>query len=270
MKNAEDYNIANEKFLAVGFGGGGKSSGFLTLPGKKKFMYIFDPNTLSTIKGHNVDYELFTPDILDLNAITLKKDVRDTIVKAQEPRTYIDFEVDFEEKLRTGFFKGYDAIGFDSMSTFQDIVMDRIMYLNDRFGKWPEQADWTATMNTIVNVMRTWTSIEDCVSYVTAHVEFKQEQESGKMQNLLSFIGKLKNKLPLLFSEIVLCYADRDAENKTRFYIQTKPDRHNPFIRCTKRGLNTVEDVTIENWNNPQKYGIGKLFSEEKDAPVES
>ncbi|KKL67674.1 hypothetical protein LCGC14_2132580, partial [marine sediment metagenome] len=214
----------------------------------------------STLKGHDVDYEIFTPDVLNLKAVTLKKDVADTYGKPQEPRTYVEFEKDFEERLDGGFFNDYDAIGFDSMTTFSDIVMDRIMYLNNRFGKWPEQADWTATMNTIKNVMRTWTSIEDCVSYVTVHNEFKQEDASGKMMNVLVLIGRLRNSLPLLFSEIWRFYADTDKDGNPRYYIQTTQDRYNPYIRNTMRGLSPVEDVTIENWMKPEDYGISALI----------
>jgi len=260
MPNANDYTLQSEKILAVGGVGGGKSAGFLTIPGKK-FMYIFDPNTLSTIKGHNVDYEIFTPDVLNLKAVTLKKGVADTTRgQPPEPRTYVEFEEDFEQRLNNGFFDDYNAIGFDSMTTFSDIVMDRIMYLNNRFGKWPEQADWTASMNTIKNVIRTWTSIEGCISYVTAHNEFKQEDVSGKMMNTLVLIGRLRNSLPLLFSEIWRFYADTDKDGNPRYYIQTTQDRYNPYIRNTMRGLSPVEDVTIENWMKPEDYGISALI----------
>lgn len=265
MPSAKDYQAKAEKILAVGTGGSGKTSGFLTLPGKK-FIYIFEPNALNTLKGHDVDYELFTPDILNLNAVTLKAGVADNKTKVTEPTTYVDFEVDFEKKLKEGFFDQYDAIGFDSMTTFSDIVMDRIMYLNGRFGKWPEQADWTATMSTIVNVMRTLTSIEGKIIYVTAHTEFKQEETTGKMMNTLSLIGRLRNKLPLLFSEVWQFSADQDAQKKTRYFVQTAQDRYSPFLRCTIKGLKTTEDVTIEDWGKPTSFGVGKLLTTNQGA----
>lgn len=259
MPNAKDYTNDDERFLAVGSTGAGKTAGFLTLSGKK-FIYMFDPSGLSTLRGQDVDYELFTPDILNMNAVTLKSGVGDRYGKPPEPRTYVEFEEHFENALKTDFFNQYDVIGFDSMTTFQDLVMDRIMYLNGRYGKWPEQADWTATMNTIVNVMRTLTSIRGKTVYVTAHIEFKQEGDSGKMQNILQFIGRLRNKLPLLFSNIWQFYADRDKNNNIRFMVQTQPDRYSPYLRSTIKGLSSAEDMTVEDWSKPQEYGIASLL----------
>ena len=259
MPSAKEIPHGNEKILAVGPGGAGKTAGFLTLPGRK-FIYLFDPSATATLRGHDVDYELFTPDILNLNAVTLKAGVADTKTRPQEPTTYVDWETDFEAKLREGFFDDYDVIGLDSMTTFSDIVMDRIMYLNGRFGKWPEQADWTATMNTIKNALRTLTSISGKTIYVTAHIEFKQEENSGRMMNVLSLIGRLRNSLPLLFSEIWQFFGDTDDKGKQRYYIRTASDRHSPYIRSTLRGLLPVEDVTIENWEHPERYGLGALI----------
>lgn len=266
MPNASTYKTSGERMLAVGGGGGGKTSAFLTLPGKK-FIYLFEPNALSTLQGHDIDYELFVPTELNLNAVALKAGVADTFGKPPKdgPKTYVDFEKDFEDRLHSGGFDGYDTIGFDSMSTFQDIVMDRILWLNGRSGKWPEQADWTATMNTIKNVMRTFTGMQGKNIYVTAHIEYKQEQDSGKMMNVLNLIGRLRNSLPLLFSDIWQFYGDRDKGGNTRYYVQTQQDRYSPYLRCTLRGINATEDVTIENWLNPEKYGVGRLMQQASD-----
>ena len=261
MPNAKDFKMGSEKILAVGPGGGGKTAGFRTLPGKG-FAYIFDPNALNTLQGDDIDYEEFTPEHLNLNAIALKAGIRDTATTPPEPFTYVDFEADFSHRLQNNGFKDYDKILFDSMTTFSDIVMDRIMHLNGRFGKWPEQADWTATMNTITNVIRTLTSIPGKTIYVTGHIEFKQDEASGRMQNILSLIGRLRNKLPLLFSEIWQFTADTDNEGKTVFLVQTKPDRYSPYLRSSIQGLAPFEDVTIpaDRWKDPKGLGIGALL----------
>ncbi len=259
MPNAKDHKAGNGKILAVGTTGAGKTSGFLSLPGKK-FIYIFDPNALETLRGHDIDYEIFIPIQLNLNAVPLKAGLADTHTKTPEPTTYVEFEKDFEEKLSSGFFDDYDVVALDSMTTFSDLVMDRIMHLNGRFGKWPEQADWTATMNTINNVIRTFVNINATV-YLTAHIEFKQEEATSKMINQLSLIGRLRNKLPLLFSEVWQFYADVDKDNKTHYYIQTQQDRYSPYLRSTLKHLNRIEDVTIEDWANPTQSGIGKLLT---------
>ena len=67
MENARDFKGENENILALGTPGSGKTALFSTIPGKK-FLYIFDPNTLQPIKEQDIDYEVFRPDQLHLAA----------------------------------------------------------------------------------------------------------------------------------------------------------------------------------------------------------
>ena len=75
MPNAKDAEVSPvESILAIGTTGVGKTTQFLTLPGKK-FIYLFDPNALRSLAGHDVDYEEFRIDSmdLDLSVKSLKK-----------------------------------------------------------------------------------------------------------------------------------------------------------------------------------------------------
>lgn len=257
-KNSSDYQGGRESILILGPGGGGKTAGFGTIPGRK-FCYIFDQHALTTLRYFHVDYEEFIAEHLDLDAVTLRADTRDKFSKKPEPTTYVEFEKHFESAIEKGFFNDYDVVGFDSLTTLQDIVMDRIMHLNNRFGKWPEMADYTATVNTLIKIVRTLTSLGKIV-YVTGHIEYKQEEQSGKMQNVIALIGRLRYRLPLAFSDIWLAYADQDKDGKTHFNVRTQPDRYSPFLRCSLRNVEAVEDVTIRDWKRPEGEGIGRLL----------
>lgn len=266
MPNAKDYTRRSEKFLLIGPTGSGKTSQFTTLPGKK-FLYIFDPNALNTIKGQDIDYELFTPDILNMNATTLKTGVGDKKGKEAlaEPKTYVEWELDFETKIASGFFNDYDALGFDSLTTFCDILMDRILWLNSRAGKQPEQADWAAQISTLNNVFRTATSI-DIVLFAAAHEELKQDDLTKQIVSSIILPGKMRTKLPLLFSEIYHTMAEppsAETQGKTRYKIQTVTDKRRTLARCTL-GLDPIVDVTVENKANPTAYGLGKILTEKK------
>ena len=264
MPSAKDVKEYPETIMAMGFPGGGKTTAFATLPGRK-FIYIFDPNSLATLRGQDVDYEAFIPEHIDLDAVTLKADRRDRISRKPEPQTYVEFEKDIEAKMKEDFFDQYDVIGFDSLTTLTDIVMDRIMYLNDRFGKWPEQADYTATINTVIKILRTVTSFNGLI-YVTGHLEFKQEENSGKFMNVLALLGRLRTRAPLLFSNIFQFYAEEDTrEKETRWYVRTEPDRYNPYLRKSQglKNLETIEDVTVpkEAWSSSiEGEGLGGLL----------
>ena len=260
MPNAKDFQGGTEKFLVIGQTGSGKTTLFTTLPGKK-FMYIFDPNALNSIQGQDIDYELFTPDVLDLKAKSLKKNVEDRATERLEPTTYVSWEQDFEWRIKSGFFNDYDALGFDSLTTFSDIVMDRIQFLNGRFGRQPEQDDWAAQINTIKKVIRAATSLP-LNFFATAHKDLKQDQLTKKVEYQIVLPGQLRVKLPLLFSEIYNCDVVMNDKGKSEYRIQTKPDRYHPVARCTL-GLDQFADVTVPRGSKDNsQYGIGKILRE--------
>ncbi len=258
MPNAQDAPPTVVTILNVGSTGSGKTNGFLTLPGKK-FMYIFDPNALATLRGHDVEYELFIPEQLDLDAVTLASAKRDKISKPPEPISYIEFEKHLEKSIENGFFDQFDAIGLDSITTFQEVVRDRILWLNGRFGEHPTIADNVATVNTAIRVFRTLLSPNKTI-YVTGHIDYKQEEVSQKMINVMYFLGGLRKRLPILFSEVWLSYGDSDKKGNMHYYVRTRQDRYNPYLRCSSRFIDTVEDVTVD-WNEPlEGQGIGGLL----------
>jgi hypothetical protein len=260
MPNAKDAETVDERFLVIGGTGGGKTSLFTTIPGKK-FLYIFDPNALSTIQGLDIDYEMFLTENLPLDAIALAAGKRDNYSTAGEPRSYVAWEEDFETKIEEGFFDDYDVIGFDSLTLFSDLVMDRILWLNGRSGKWPEQADWTAAINTISNVMRTLVALNKA-TYTTTHYDTKVNEKTGATSHVMTVIGRLRQKLPLLFSQVWLAYGDVDKDNQPRHFVQTQQDQDFPYLRSTRSiGVEFIEDVTIEDWSKPERYGIGQILA---------
>ena len=265
MPNAKDIDInelGKPRFLLIGSTGSGKTAQIRTLPGRT-FAYLFDPSALSTLRGTDIDFEVFHPTRVSTAAQSLtsvakggKKDV--TLGKEDASETYRRWEEDFEKKVKEGYWNTIDNIAFDSFTTFSDIVMDRVLYLNGRAGAFPQQDDWTAQMQTITNVVRTLMGMNKMLLF-TAHDEFKQDEATSRMQNVILLTGKLRVKVPLLFSEI-LHLECQSKPDKIKYVMQTRPDRMNPAIRCTMRDLEMYEDITIGDWNKPQDWGLGKLL----------
>lgn len=263
MPNAKTLDIhagGKPKFLLVGSTGGGKTAQIVTLPGRT-FAYLFDPSALSTLRGFDIDYETFFPEKLNISAQSLSKGKGDKPVSGSAEdasSVYREWEEDFEKKIASGYFDNFDNIAFDSFTTFSDIVMDRILYLNGRPGHFPQQDDWTAQMASITNVVRTLVGMNKCLLF-TAHDEFKQDEASKRMQNVLVLTGKLRIKMPLLFSEIWHMDSQCTAE-KIQYTAQTRQDRLNPTIRCTIRDLPMYADMTIKDFKRPQDYGLGAIL----------
>jgi hypothetical protein len=253
----------HESVLVVGGIGTGKTTQLCTLPGKK-FLYVFDPNCIPSLRKRckDLEYLEFFPDKgdLDLGIKPLAKDLkRDASSKKKAiPEAYIRWEEDYERRKAEGFFKGYSWLGFDSFTTFSDIVMDRVQYLAGRLGKHPEQADWTAQMNTLKNIFRDASSIGINL-FCTAHTELDKDGTSGKIYGQIIMTGKLRVRIPLLFSNILATRVDSDNEKST-YQLITRPDRENPVVRTSLIGLDQYEDVTIDWKRDPIGQGLGALL----------
>jgi hypothetical protein len=262
MANAlKAHETSNHKFLMLGDTGSGKTTQFLTLPGKK-FMYLFDPNAILSIQGHDVEYEEFLPDSLNLSVKSLTKGKGDNNSSFQN-QIYMDWEKDFNERIGDGFFDDYDAIGLDSATTFLDLIMDRVLTINGRAGAWPQQDDYGPQMIAFINVCRSLMALNKTI-YMTGHTEIKKDELQQRIFRTPMLTGRLKTKIPLLFSDIFFCEAQNDGQGNVSHRIQTVPDRITTTVRTSFKGLDPFEDVTID-WKKPlESQGLGALLLEEK------
>lgn len=261
MPNAKDaHETAKHRILVLGDTGSGKTTQFLTLPGKK-FAYLFDPNALLSLRGHDVDYKEFLPDALNLSVRSLAKDKGDKTTNYKN-ELYVEWEKDFTKKVETGFFDAYDAIGFDSATTFLDLVMDRILTINGRAGQWPQQDDYGPQMNTFINVCRTLTSLGKTV-YMSGHLETRKDELVGRIFRQPMMTGRLRTKVPLLFSDVFVTEVENDGRGNIKHKVQTVPDRLTTTVRTAFKGLDPFEDVTLDFSKPLESQGIGRLIAKE-------
>jgi len=260
MPNAKDIIKKTPRILAYGDTGCGKTTQFLTIPGKK-FAYLFEPNAGQSLMGYDVDYEEFYPRDVSLQLTSLKGANKPKVTpKARSgAESYNAWEKDFETKIKEGFFEDYSALMFDSLTTFGDMVMDGILAINGRGGQWPQQDDYAPQMLAIKNVFRAVTSLGIPV-YVTAHCQPMQDEFTKKVFHQILVTGQLRQKLPLLFSEIVHLEAVGDQKGSVNYLAQTKPDRMFPLVRCATKGLDFKMDINVDFDKPLEGQGLGGLF----------
>lgn len=262
MPNANNAHATSKhKILLLGDTGSGKTTQLLTLPGKK-FAYLFDPNAILSLRGHDVDYEEFLPDQLNLSVRSLSKGKGDSTTNHQNS-IYQEWEKDFDDRVQDGFFDDYDVIALDSCTTFLDLIMDRILTINGRPGAWPQQDDYGPQMVTFTNVCRTLMALNKTI-FMTGHMEVKQDELTKKIFRKPMMTGRLSTKIPLLFSDIFVTEVENDGRGNVTHKIQTVPDRMTTSIRSSfKPALDPFEDVTID-WDKPvEGQGIGGLIQQE-------
>jgi hypothetical protein len=263
MPNAKNaHETTAKKFLLLGKTGSGKTSQLLTLPGKK-FAYLFDPNAILSLQGHDVDYEEFMPDRLNLSVKSLSKDKPSDKTTNHQSLIYQKWEKDFDDRVKGGFFDTYDVIAIDSMTTFLDLIMDRVLTINGRAGSWPQQDDYGPQMTSFINVCRQLTALNKVI-FMTGHIETRQDELTKRIFNQPMMTGRLKVKVPLLFSDIFVCSTEIGQNGKVSHKIQTTPDRLTDTVRTTIKGLDPFEDVTIDWSKDPVGQGLGSLLSWEK------
>lgn len=263
MPNARDAQSAAHRILMLGDTGSGKTTQLLTLPGKK-FAFLFDPNAVLSLRGFDVDYEEFLPDRLNLAATSLAKGKGDKPTNtAAKSELYMEWEKSFNEKLASGFFDAYDIIGMDSATTFLDLIMDRVLSINGRFGQWPQQDDYGPQMVTFTNVCRALTGLGKTI-YMTGHMETRQDELTKRIFRRPMMTGRLSTKIPLLFSDIFITEAESDGSGKVAYKIQTTPDRITTCVRNSIKGLEPFEMMTID-WEKPvEGQGLGGILNWEK------
>lgn len=266
MPNASQVHIEvrPHRILALGDAGGGKTTQIITLP-KPVFVYLFDPNGLNSIQGQDVDYEEFLPESLPMSAFSLDKDKKAGKSHSAKAESYNRWERDFDDRVRSGFFNSYKTICLDSCTTLLDLIMDQILTINGRYGQFPQQDDYGPQMVTFMNIMRTLSSWGDKTIYVTGHLKTDKDEALGRILRLPLVTGQLREKLPLLFSDVLVFYAETDPTSKVaKYLVQTTPDKMTPRIRTSIKGLEPVEDVTLD-WSKPMdNQGIGGILNWER------
>lgn len=262
-----DLKFGKPKILALGTAGAGKTTQILTFPGKT-FCYLFDPNAARSLSGAtNVEYVEILPDALPVGATSLSGETRKSLPKPKNPKLGIDpyrsFDLDFEERTAAGFFDSYDNIVVDSLTSLSDLVMDAVLAINGRAGQQPQMDDYGPVIIAMSNICRQIVSLDKTI-YITGHLDLRQDELSKKIINQPLLVGRLKVKLPLLFTDALIFSAESEiagnASAKTNYRIQTKPDRFNPSVRCSLKTAAFQENITLDFSKPLQSQGLGKLF----------
>ena len=174
--------------------------------------------------------------------------------------TYEEWERDFAAR----DFSPYNSIAIDSATSFLDLIMDYVLQINGKPGQWPEQDDYGPQMVTFTNTIRTFASMGKTL-LCTGHYEVWQDRKTMRTTRQLMMTGRLRTKIPLLFSDVFYCEGGLDDKGAAQYTAQTVKDKDIPAARCSFNGLSPLEDVTLNFSEDLERQGLGAILAWEQD-----
>jgi hypothetical protein len=126
-----------------------------------------------------------------------------------KPRAYKIWKDEFATLCQEGFFNHVGTFAIDSVTSWQQVIMyDVIAKAAVKFpkrrvvGSQPFEEDWLPQMQEIENNMRRFLSLP-CNCVLLGHSEYQLDREKNIIGDLgLMITGKLRTRIPALFSEI--------------------------------------------------------------------
>lgn len=172
----------------------GKSSLLRTCP-KPLFVHSFDPYGTLVLR----DLEEKGEALLDT-----RFEVEDPF----NPKACRLWETEFNSLYRKGFFKHVGTFAIDSMTTWAQTAMYEVIRRaakakkNREVGGAPQENDWLPQMAFIENYMRKFLSLP-CHCILLGHSDQPKDREGNPAGDLgIMITGKLRERVPALFSEI--------------------------------------------------------------------
>lgn len=261
-RSASDAELSPfHRILLVGPTGSGKTAQIWTLPGKK-FAYLFDPNSLQTLKGcPDLDYVELLPEFTELDA-TLKgfnKGAKsDKPKRSKEPTLYLRFVEHINQMVEENSFAPYNWLIFDSGTFIAKSIMDRQLFINGRYGDIEDLGDYRVVGSKMADVFNSISGLPINV-LTTGHLQTYEDEKTKKIVTQLYLPGKARNILPLTHTSV---WEAQAGEAAGTWEIKTAPERKGlQDIRSSIPGLKPVEDMTIRNFRTAGQYGIGRLLA---------
>ena len=264
--SASDLPKGNKSFLLYGRPGSGKTSALLTLPGRT-LVHVFDPPAAASLRGAaNVDVRLFIGDDVNVNPTSMSSGskARTTpVVPVREPKLYEEYLKFFAEAYEKGVYEQYDNICWDSLTTIQSAIMRRQTWINQRSGNVAMQDDYLPAMGTLHGGMEeAMGKLAHKLLVFTAHETAGEDKVFGYSQITLHTIGKLRDHLPGLFTDVF-----HTVVEEGRFFAEILKTPKLPAAKCSFRNITKARtprvELTITDWAAPTSFGIGKMLSEE-------
>lgn len=273
IKSARDLKNAQIVILAAGPTGTGKSTQFLTLPGKK-YVDIFDPNALIAYEGQDVDYQTFFPksNQIDIYPTSIHKSTAGKYKRHHDQSKVKGYEADgtfynsfadnFVERANTDFYRknGYSWLSLDGFTNAAALAMDRVTFLNESMESADDRADFRMAGQMLSRLARMSWGLGVNL-YLQCHTVEETNENGQVLAYKLNLPGSARSVIPTNTANVWFFDTDIDRQTKKVSYkIITQRSRKYPFVRSGFKNLKDEEDITIDFSKPLEGQGIGKLI----------
>jgi len=169
----------------------------------------FDPGGTKTVRD-------------EIKAGWILADTRYEVEDPMKPTAFELFDKEYHRRKRDGYFDAIGTYVIDSATTWANAAMNLILRKAGRLGGPPFQQDYLPAMSMIENAIKDMTTLP-CDVILTAHLDVDKDEATGRMFVGPMFVGKLKQRIPLLFDELYCAQIKKSAAGE-QYILLTKSD----------------------------------------------
>lgn len=204
-------------------------------------VHSFDPGGTKTIRDEIKDGKIFA-------------DTRYEVEDAKNPTAFKAWDAEYHRLKQGGIFNQVGTFALDSATTWSQAAMNVTLKVAGRAGGTPQQNDYLPTMVMLEAAIKDMCGLP-CDIVLIAHEDVDKDEATGRMMVGPGFIGKLKQRIPILFDEIY-CATTKEVPTGVNYTFLTRSTGlYKARTRLGKGGLfDTYERQDIKYLLNKAGY----------------
>ncbi|MFA6973100.1 MAG: AAA family ATPase [Gallionella sp.] len=156
-----------------------------------------------------------------------------------KPTSFKKWDTEYERRQRDGYFQHIGTYAIDSATTWASAAMNQVLLTakgGSRAGTQPWENDYLPAMYMIENAIKDFLTLP-CDIVLLAHENTLKDDVTGKLYVTPLFVGKLQQKIPLLFTELYYAQTTRTSAG-IKYSLLTQSDgTFRARTRLGKEGL---------------------------------
>lgn len=244
LKKMYAESAHQQAFRALVYGpmGTGKTR-LITTCRRPIMVHSFDPGGTKTIRD-------------EIKEGWIMADTRYELEDAEKPSAFAAWDKEYDRLKQGGIFAQLGTYVIDSASTWSASAMNVTLKKAGRAGGTPQQNDYLPTMVMLESAIKDICSLP-CDVLLIAHEDVDKDEGSGRMMIGPSFIGKLKQRIPILFDEIYNATAKEISSGVKYTLLTRSTGLYRARTRLGKGGLfDTYEEQDIKKLLKKAGYSI--------------